>query len=289
MKGIMVDSNPYLVPAAIEEEDVVRADAARGASVVWLAAAVAAVSLAGSILVMSKLYGIGDFTTVFVMALLPSSGLTIPGVAIYSLVRYLFRRQLQYTSTPTSLMAAGAMLALVMVPIYSFGSIASSELLAWGVSLLCALIACYPICKAECWMATRYPQHSPFVFQVERGANVLWFSAGCFLFGFVVGALMQTPDLMSVVAGGVITAALLCLLGTAGYAIATGLLPRTSPATIGSRIFASLIFSIAIYLFGLAMDVFEVAPGLSRLVILVPSSLLAALVDRSISRLATRS
>ena len=278
--------NPYESPPVVA--DVSPTSVPRGTSLIWFAATVAGLMTISSTYMAIYIARWGDAASVFVHTLLPTALFTIPAVVIYASVSHTFKKRFYYASTSISLVVAGAIVALYAAVVQYFTFSPLAEYWVWLAGMVIAVPLSYFVSAIERLVAGPAPKATPNTSAESSHdashASIFWFSGACLAFGFVSSAALQPGSgLYSALVGGLVSSAMLCMVGTAAYGALSACVKRSQAATKESRIAAAAAFISVAWIASYLMEALAAPVGLPRLLVIVAIIPLCVFVDRLVA------
>lgn len=286
-----VAANPYQSPEAVEDLEIIVPQQGN-TDLVWMAGAAAAVLAIINGVAYWWFFSFNTLGLTLVSSLVPTALLSVLVVALYFLLLRILDHK-RANADRNAQLVAGVVLGLVVGVAYTCLSLLrfQREYTSWGLTLMVTLIACAIVATVQVRRSNNSPVPRRPVPETgnQTHASIFWFSAGCLFFGALSGfALQPNMSWQSAVISTVLTAALLCLLGTACYGLANLPYRRTHIVTVPARIAAAFTFSGSVALIGALLQFYDAPMGTIRLLMLIPATLAAVLVDRVCSAIGRR-
>ena len=281
----MSEPNPYESPQIVAAETSAATES--GESIMmWFAGSVTIGTILSSLYNVIYVRQWLDGPSIFVYTLFPTAFFVIPAVMLYAISRRIARSRFDFKSTPVSMVTAGAVFAVYIAGIQYLTLRAPSELMVAAVGAVFAVPIGVGVCLLERLFlgsietdAVALPSSAE-----NRGGSIFWFSGGCLVFGLLFGsAIQQGSGALTILAGGVVTAAILCFLGTITYGGFSACIRRKHSATRVSRLVAAAVFCGLICLADWVMQNRNAPPGTWRLWILVPIVPVTIVADRLVA------
>lgn len=276
-------ANPYQSPSEVEEHQP--SEVTPRTSLIWFAATVAVVTTITTAWMAIAIAGWTDPNDIMARTLLPTALLTVAAAPVFGTVNYLYKKRVDYGSTPMSLIVTGLIVGCYASAVHYFILSPLPESVVWLIGLAVGVPVCWVGSVVDRRVArVTKPRRPPAAVAELNHASMFWFAGASLLFGFFVGiALYPGPGFYFGLINGLISAAMLCLVGTVAYALFDAIVPRSRAATRKSRIAAAAVYSGLAWITAYLLETYNAPPGMLRLLAVAALALPAVACDRIVA------